>query len=285
MKSPYLNVPFFTARAVVYFAFWLLCMFLLNKWSAAQDRGEAAVTPEDTVRFRKVSAPGLVFLVLTVTLASVDWIMSIDPHWYSTIFGLLTVVGQGLSALAFTIAVLALISASGALSGSLSARHFHDLGKLLLAFVMLWAYLSFSQFLIIWSGNLPEELPWYIDRIRGPWAVVALLLVVGHFALPFALLLSRDLKRHGNLLARIAMFVIVMRLVDVIWLVAPAFSHASDQAAAHVRLVPPIHWMDIAIPIGVAGIWLFLFARQLRSRSLLPLNDPYFKETFAHESH
>lgn len=282
-KAPYLNVPFFIGRAVVYFALWLLCMFLLNKWSDAQDRGEAAVTAPEMVRFRKVSAPGLLFLVLTVTFASIDWVMSLDPHWFSTIFGLLTVVGQGLSALAFTIAVLALIAPTGALAGRLTPRHFHDLGKLMLAFVMLWAYLSFSQFLIIWSGNLPEEIPWYVDRIRGGWGVVAVLLVLGHFALPFLLLLSRDLKRHSGMLAKVAIFVILMRLVDLIWLVAPTFSHASaDQGS---RFEPMLHWMDVVIPVGLAGLWVFLFARQLRSRPLLPTNDPYFKEIFAHESH
>jgi hypothetical protein len=286
MKAPYLNVPFFTARAVGYFAFWMLCMYLLNKWSAAQDRGETAVTAEDTVRFRRLSAPGLVFLVVTVTFASVDWIMSVDPHWYSTILGLLTVVGQGLAAMAFTIAVLALIAASGALAGQLTARHFHDLGKLLLAFVMLWAYLSFSQFLIIWSGNLPEEIPWYIARLRGGWGALALLLVVGHFALPFALLLSRDLKRHSGLLAKVAIFVIVMRLVDLIWLVSPTFAaHGAAGAEAHSGFTFPLHWMDIVVPVSMAGLWVFFFARQLRRRSLLPLNDPFFKEAFAHESH
>jgi hypothetical protein len=281
-KSAYLNVPFFIGRAVVYFALWLFCMFLLNKWSDAQDRGEAAVTAPDTVRFRRVSAPGLLFLVVTVTFASIDWLMSIDPHWFSTIFGLLTVVGQGLSALAFTIAVLALIAPTGAFAGRLTPRHFHDLGKLMLAFVMLWAYLSFSQFLIIWSGNLPEEIPWYVDRVRGGWGALAILLVLGHFALPFLLLLSRDLKRHSGLLANVAIFVIVMRLVDLIWLVAPTFSHAAEPGA-RFGLMP--HWMDVVIPIGLAGVWVFLFARQLRSRSLLPTNDPYFKEIFAHESH
>jgi hypothetical protein len=286
MKQPYLNVPFFTVRAIVYFAFWLLCMYFLNKWSAAQDRGETAVTPEDTVRFRKVSAPGLLFLVLTVTLASVDWIMSVDPHWYSTILGLLVVVGQGLAALALTISVLAIIASSGALAGQLTPRHFHDLGKLLLAFVMLWAYLSFSQFLIIWSGNLPEEIPWYIARIRGSWGAIALLLVVGHFALPFALLLSRDLKRHSGLLAKVALFVIAMRLVDLIWLVAPTFAaHGAAAGEGHAGFAVPVHWMDVVVPVGLAGVWVFFFARQLRRRSLLPANDPFFKETFAHGSH
>jgi hypothetical protein len=285
MKAPYLNVPFFTVRAVIYFAFWIFLVFLLNKWSAAQDRGETAMTPADSVRFRKVSAPGLLFLVLTVTFASVDWMMSVDPHWFSTIFGLLTVASQGLSALALTIAVLAVLAPTGALAPVLGPRHFHDLGKLLLAFVMLWAYLSFSQFLIIWSGNLAEEIPWYLQRIRGSWGAIAILLVVGHFALPFALLLSRDLKRHGKLLSRVAMIVIAMRLVDLIWLISPSFGAHGPAGEGHTGFSIPIHWMDIAIPLGLAGLWLFLFARQLRSRPLLPVNDPYFKEAFAHEAH
>jgi hypothetical protein len=179
--------------------------------------------------------------------------------------------------------VLALIAPTGAFAGFLTPRHFHDLGKLLLAFVMLWAYLSFSQFLIIWSGNLPEEIPWYIDRIRGGWGVVAVLLVLGHFALPFLLLLSRDLKRHSGMLAKVAIFVILMRLVDLIWLVAPTFSHASADQGSRFELM--LHWMDFVIPVGLAGLWVFLFARLLRSRPLLPTNDPYFKEIFAHESH
>ncbi len=272
-KAPYLNVRFFIARAVIYFLVWIACSSLLNRWSAQQDAGTAS-TPADSVRFRAVSAPGLLAYVLTMTFASVDWIMSLDPHWYSTIFGLLTVAGQGLVSLAFTIAVLAMILPSGALGEWVGARHFHDLGKLLLAFVMLWAYLAFSQFLIIWSGNLPEEIPWYLERMRGGWGVLALLLVFGHFALPFALLLSRDLKRHAGLLSKVALVVIGMRLVDLIWLVAPT----ADRHGF------PVHWMDIAIPAGLIGAWLFVFARQLRSRAVLPVNDPYFKEAFAHDA-
>jgi hypothetical protein len=283
MKAPYLNVPFFIGRAVVYFAFWIACAWALNKWSADQDRG-VGVTKVDSIRFRKVSAPGLLFLVLTVTFASVDWIMSVDPHWFSTIWGLLTVAGYGLTALAFTIVVLATL-APGLPGSHLTARQFHDLGKLLLAFVMLWAYLSFSQFLIIWAGNLPEEIPWYIQRVRGGWGVVAILLVVGHFMLPFALLLSRNLKRAAPVLAKVAIFVLAMRLIDLIWLVAPTFSHATPgEAAAHAPMFP-FHWMDFVIPVGLAAIWLFLFARQLRTRALFPLNDPYFKDAFAHEAH
>ena len=275
LKAPYLNVPFFVVRAVIYFTFWIACAWLLTKWSAEQDRGITATTPEDSVRFRTLSAPGLLFLVLTVTFASVDWVMSLDAEWYSTIFGLLTVAGQGLLALAFTIAVLALVAPEPSLARWMAPEQFHDLGKLLLAFVMLWAYLAFSQFLIVWSGNLPEEIPWYIERMRGGWGAIAILLILGHFALPFLLLLSRDLKRHAGLLAKVAMFVILMRLVEIIWLIAPVFAHDGF----------PVHWMNVAIPIGLAGLWVFLFARNLRSRSLVPQNDPYFKQAFAHDAH
>jgi hypothetical protein len=275
MKAPYLNVPFFIGRAVLYFAIWLACMFYLTRWSDGQDRGEVGVTAADTRRFRVISAPGLLLYALTITFASVDWIMSLDPHWFSTIFGLLLFTGQGLAAFAFVIAVLAVISEVEPVASVVSARQFHDLGKLLLAFVMLWAYLAFSQFLIIWAGNLPEEIPWYVERIRGVWGYVALLIAFGHFALPFVVLLSRDLKKNRGLLAKVAIGILLMRLVDVIWLVAPTFPH---QGFA-------IHWMNIVIPVGLFGIWLFLFVRQLRSRPLLPLNDPYFKETFAHEAH
>ena len=274
-KAPYLNATFFMVRAVGYFAFWIGCGWLLTKWSAAQDRGEESTDAAGMVRFRTLSAPALLFLVLSITFASTDWVMSLDPHWYSTIFGLLTVAAYGLSALALTIAVLATVGPQGALEGHLTPRHFHDLGKLLLAFTMLWAYLSFSQFLIIWSGNLPEEIPWYIERMRGGWGVIALALVLGHFVLPFLLLLSRDLKRNSKWLARVAIFIILMRLVDIIWLVAPVFAHHGF----------PIHWMDVAVPLGLAGAWLFLFAQHLRNHPLMPLNDPYLKEAFSHDAH
>jgi hypothetical protein len=274
-KAPYLNVPFFTGRAAVFFAFWILCAWLLTKWSAAQDRGEAALDPAGMVRFRTVSAPGILFLVLTLTFAMTDWVMSLDPHWFSTIFGLMFTAGFGLAAFAFTIFVLASIGPAGAFAGRLNPRHFHDLGKLLLAFTMLWAYLNFSQFLIIWSGNLPEEIPWYLERIRGSWGYVALALVLFHFALPFLLLLSQDLKKNSGRLARVALVILVMRLVDIIWLVAPTFEHHGF----------PIHWMHLAVPAGLIGVWLVMFTRNLRSLALMPLNDPFLKEAFAHDAH
>lgn len=275
VKQPYLNVPFFIGRAVLYFVVWMLCSVLLNTWSAAQDRGELAVTPADTARFRIVSAPGLLIYVVLMTFASVDWLMSLDPRWYSTIFGFIFVAGQGLAAFALVIAVLAMLAPYEPLRSYLTPGHFHDLGKLLLAFVMLWAYFAFSQFLIIWAGNLPEEIPFFAKRLSHGWQYVSLVLVLGHFALPFVLLLSRDIKKKFGVLAMIAAFILVMRFVELLWLVEPMFEHHGF----------PIHWMDLAIPAGLVGVWLFLFARQLRSRPLLPFNDPFFKEAFAHDAH
>jgi hypothetical protein len=148
----------------------------------------------------------------------------------------------------------------------------HDLGKFLLALVMVWAYFSFSQFLIIWAGNLPEEIPWYMTRLNGGWEYVALLLVFGHFALPFALLLSRDLKRNFKLLAGIAVFILCMRLVDLYWLVAPDFRKASFG----------LSWMDFAAPMGLIGLWLAFFLWQLEKRPLMPINNPNLEEALQH---
>jgi hypothetical protein len=274
-KAPYLNVTFWLVRAAVYFVFWWFCSMLLNKWSAAQDRNELGVTEADTRRFRVVSAPGLVFFILLMSLAAVDWLMSLDPHWYSTIYGLILVVGQALAALSFAVAVLVLLSPREPMSGVLRTRHFHDLGKLMLALVMLWAYFSFSQFLIIWAGNLPEEIPYYLERLHGGWKYLSLVLVIGHFGLPFCLLLSADLKKRPNLLARVAWFIVAIRLYDVIWLVAPGFNQGAF----------PITLANVGIPVALAGAWVFLFAGQLRKHALLPVNDPYFKQMLAQPQH
>ncbi len=271
-KAPYLNVQFFVIRAVVYFGVWLVCSMLLNKWSAQQDAGQVGITEADTRRFRVVSAPGLLVYVLLISLAGVDWVMSLTPHWYSTIFGLILVVGQGLSALSLAVAVLAILVTREPMSGLLKASHFHDLGKLMLAFVMLWAYFSFSQFLIIWAGNLPEEIPYYLDRMRGGWHYLSLALIFGHFVLPFCLLLSQDLKKRPKLLARIAWFIVAIRLYDLIWLVAPTFNQGRF----------PISLANIGVPLALGGLWIFLFAGQLRKRTLVPVNDPYFKHMLAH---
>jgi len=269
-KHVYLNVPFFLARAAFYFTGWILLSWRLNHWSAAEDReghGRAHA------RLARLAGPGLVFWGFSVTFMAIDWVLSLNPHWFSTIFGMLFMAGQALSSLAFLIALLVLLSYRRPMSEILTPRHLHDLGKLLLALVMVWAYFSFSQFLIIWAGNLPSEIPWYMARLRGGWQCVGLGLVLFHFALPFALLLSRDLKRNFKLLAGIALFILFMRLVDLYWLVAPDFAKISSPGGS---------WLDLAAPLGVIGIWLAYFLAQLARRPLMPLDDPQLMEALEH---
>ena len=269
-KAAYLNPEFFFIRVGIYFAVWMGLAFILSKWSKQQD--EMAPQPPGPLdrRFRVLSGPGMILHVLAITFMSVDWVMSLDPHFYSTIFGVLILGGQGLSTLAFTILVLQGLSNSKPISEVADAERFHDYGKLMLAFVMLWAYFNVSQLLIIWSANLPEEIPWYIERLQGHWAPWAVVVLVGHFVLPFMLLLSRDLKRHGRVLSRVAFLVLVMRVIDFVWTIGPVFRHDYT-----------LHWMDFAMVVAFAAPWLFLFYRNLGSRSLVPANDPYFKDAVA----
>ena len=268
-KQLYLNVPFFYARALVYFAGWYLFAHFLNKWSHEQD---VEGRDPDARRQQLLSGPGLMFYGLSITFAAVDWVMSLDPHWYSTIYGLLFLAGQGLSALSFCIALLVILSAEGGpLEGAIRPSHFHDIGKLLFAFTMLWAYFSYSQFLIIWSGNLAGEIPWYMERLKGGWQWIGILLVIFHFALPFALLLSRTLKRAGTTLVRIAGLIIFMRFVDLFWMVAPDASKGAFR----------VHWMDILAPVAIGGLWLGMFLLQLRKWPLLPVRDPHLAEALA----
>jgi hypothetical protein len=268
-KQPYLNVPFFLIRTAVYFAGWIFLSWYFNRWSDAEDREGNARAHE---KMTTLAGPGLLFWGFSVTFMVIDWILSLDPKWFSTIFGMLFIANQALTSMAFLIALMVLLSYRRPMSEILTARHLHDLGKFLLALVMVWAYFSFSQFLIIWAGNLPEEIPWYLTRLNGGWEYVALALVLGHFALPFALLLSRDLKRNFKLLAGIAVFILFMRSVDIYWLVAPNFSKISFH----------VSWMDITTPIGLVGIWLAYFLTQLEKRPLMPPNDPNLEEALEH---
>lgn len=271
-KALYLNVPFFLSRAVFYFAVWNLMSYFLNKWSLEQDRtGHRPLT----TKLQSLSGPGLVLYGLTVTFASVDWLMSLEPQWFSTMYGMLIMAGQALSAMAFIIAVVVALSQYKPLSEVVKPRHLHDLGKLMLAFLMIWAYFGFSQFLIIWSGNLPEEIPWYVRRLQSSWKWMGLALVVLQFGLPFVLLLSRDLKRNSRTLVTVAIAVIVMRLVDLIWLTGPEFHEGALR----------IHWMDVLMPIGLGGLWLAYFAHQLKARPLLPIGDPFLEEALAPSGH
>jgi len=265
-KRPYLNVPFFLARAVLYFAVWNGIAFFLNKWSVEQD---ATGDPRIPRKMQVLSAGGLLGYGLTVTFAAFDWLMSLEPHWFSTIYGVLIMGGHALSAIAFAIVVLAWLSRRTPLNDLISPNHFHDLGNLMLGFTMLWTYFGFSQYLIIWAANIPEETEWYIHRTGHGWQIIALGLVVFHFAVPFLVLLSRAVKRHSPMLAKVAGGLLVMRFFDLFWLSAPAFAH---DGAFH------LHWLDVAVPVSLAAVWLSFFVYQLRGRALLPLYDPEFRE-------
>ena len=270
-KAAYLNVPGFVGRAIFYFAAWCGAAYLLSRWSREEDQVPRAALRD---RMQAFSAIGLLLYGLTTTFSAIDWVMSLDPHWYSTIYGMMFMAGGAVSGMALVIAMGALLSKYPPLSGILAPAHFQDLGKLLLAFVMVWAYFAFSQFLIIWSGNLPEEITWYRVRLAGGWRYVGLALLLFHFVLPFLLLLSRDLKRQGRTLALLAAGVLVMRYVDLYWMVVPSF----PEAAVGLRS----HWLDLAVPVAVGGLWMAEFLRQLKSRPLVPLNDPLLPEVLEH---
>jgi hypothetical protein len=264
-KASYLNSGFFMIRAAIYFAFWALLMWLLNRLSQQQDRA-----PESRIRknLQVISGPGLGLLIISITFASVDWVMSLEPKWYSTIYGFLFVASWALSALAFSIIVMSWLSKRPPLQAVVQPRHFHDWGNLLLALVMLWTYFAFSQYLIIWSGNLPEETTWYVARTHGGWGIIAVAMVVLQFAFPFMTLLSRAAKKSSERLAQLAVLILIMRVVDVIWLIEPAF----DQHHFHLS------WMDIVAPIAMGGLWIGMFAWQLQKRSLIAINDPQVEQ-------
>lgn len=253
-KRAYLNVPFFLARAAAYLLIWAVLAWLIT-------RAVPPVSATEARRLRRVSAGGLVVVVLTVTFALIDWVMSLEPHWYSTIYGGMVGTGLVLAAFAFAVAVAMALVPRSRLREVAAPATLNDVGSLLFAFVMLWMYLTFSQFLLIWSANLREEVPWYVRRLEGGWQWVALLVVVGSFVLPFGALLSRAAKRRVRVLGTIAAAIVVVRLIDLFWLVVPGLVGARFT----------IHWLDVLTLLGLGGLWLALFLAYLRAR---PLLDP-----------
>jgi hypothetical protein len=272
-KRPYMNPGFFLGRTIAYFLIWFVLAFLVNRWSERQDR---TADPALAGRMEFMSGPGLILWGLAVTYASVDWVMSIESHWFSTIYGMIFMVVAALAAICFVVFVLRMLSDDPPLKDCVTPAQYNDLGNLMLAFVMLWAYLAFSQFLIIWQGNLTDEIPWYRIRAYGGWAVVALVLIVLHFAVPFVLLLQRPLKRRLNRLSLIAAGVFLLSMLDVYWLVIPGFR---DQQNG-----PHLHALNFFALVAIGGLWVAAFLWQLRRWPLLPLHDPRFEGALEHES-
>jgi hypothetical protein len=271
-QQTYLTARRFGLRAVIYFVIWLALMFIFNRLSKQQD-----INPADRSlrrRLKMLAGPGLILYVFAMSFAAFDWVMSLSPHWASTIYGFIFVAGQLISSMSLMIAVVVLLARTEPYSGILQARHLHDLGNLLLTFVMLWAYFDFSQLLIIWSGNLPEEITFYRTRLYGAWGVVAVIVLVFHFFIPFFLLLSQNLKRSIKILPKVALWLILMRLVDLFWMTRPEFTS---------RALPT--WLDLVLPIALGGLWLGLFSFNLKQLPLLPLGDPKLAEAIEHHEH
>jgi len=268
-KAPFLNRPFFLIRTGLYFLIWIGLAFALTRQSSLQDRDASA----DAARgLGLISGPGLVVYALTMTLAAVDWIMSLEPFWWSTIFGALVATGQLLPGLAFAILVAAWLAPQRPLADLTSPTAWGDLGSLLVAFVMLWSYMMFSQLLLVYSGNLVEEIPWYTIRSAGGWQWIGVLLALFYFLLPFLMLLLRDVKRNPNRLRVVALLILCMSFAHQIWMVGPVYS------PGHFF----VSWMAFAALAGIGGLWLALFFRQLQARPLVAFHDPSMQDALHH---
>lgn len=279
-KLPYLNEPFFLVRYGLYFVIWGVLSTLLVRWSRTQDRLQETWP---TNRTQMLSGPGLVLLTLTGTFASVDWVMSLEPHWFSTIFSAIYLIGGGLATWSLAAIVGVCLARHEPLSGLLTNERLRDLGTFMLGFTMLWAYTSFSQLLIIWSANLPEEITWYYTRLQGGWVYLGYALIGFHFFVPFLLLISSRIKARLQILVTVACGLIFMRLVDLYWITAPAFKGGGEALVAPSAMP---HWLDLTAPIGIGGLWLFVFFTQLKKGSIVPLNDPRFDyAAIAEEAH
>src|SRR5208282_5247982 len=235
----------FIFRAVFYFAIWNLLSFLLSMWSTHTDRPNA---PDNSGRFKAVSGPGLILYGFTISFAAIDWVMSRDPSWISTIFGLIILIGEVLSAMCFAVVVERILFNYKPMSEMLKPDFVHDHGKWMLAFTMVWAYFNFSQWLIIWAGNLPSEITFYLKRLSGGWGSIGLTLVLFHFVIPFAMLLSRPFKRNIRKLVWLAVWLMLIRYIDLFWIIEPNFSPVLAVTLA-----------DMVVPIAIGGIWLWYF--------------------------
>jgi hypothetical protein len=273
ITQTYLTVNGFIIRAIFYFAVWNVLSFLLSKWSMQTDSPNA---PDNSGRFKAVSGPGLILYGFTISFAAIDWVMSLDPSWISTIFGLIILIGEVLSAMCFAVVVERILFDYKPMSEMLKPDFVHDHGKWMLAFIMVWAYFNFSQWLIIWAGNLPAEITFYLRRLNGGWGYIGLILVLFHFVIPFATLLSRPFKRNIRKLVWVAVLLLLMGWLDLLWIIEPTFSKTLAITVA-----------DVVVPIAIGGIWLWYFFRNLASLPLLPAYDTDAHEVLqpAHDAH
>jgi hypothetical protein len=260
ITKTYLTTNGFILRAIFYFAIWNLLSFLLSKWSKETDRAGA---PDRTSRFKAVAGPGLILYGFTISFVAIDWVMSLDPSWISTIFGLVILIGEVLSAMCFAVVVERILFDYKPMSEMLKPDFVHDHGKWMLTFVMVWAYFNYSQWLIIWAGNLPSEITYYLRRLNGGWGYLGLMIVIFHFAIPFGILLSRSFKRNIRKLVWLAVWLLLMRYLDLLWIIEPNFSKTFTVTVA-----------DVVVPVAIGGFWLAYFLHNLGALPLLPAYDP-----------
>jgi len=272
-KAPMLNPTAFIITGIVCFAIWGLYAWRLNSLGLKRDSDSPASTPMWIKKLENISGPGVLVYSLTMTACVIYWVMSLDPTWYSSVYGLLFLVGQGYSVLALSIIVSIGLSKGEPFKTILRQTEQHDLGKFTMAFVMLNIYLAFSQFLIIWSGNLPEEIPWYLDRIQGGWGVIVTLDFLFHWLIPFSLLLSRDIKRNKKRLVRVCQWMILAKAFDLFWLIEPNFKDAARNLHFSWGILE-----YIAVPVALVSFWIAFFCMQLKARPLVQSNDPHVAE-------
>jgi hypothetical protein len=272
-KRPMLGITSVWIQTAICFAIWLGFMFLLNRWGLERDADTRPNVRFWQVRLENLSGPGVLIYAITMSVCAIDWVMALDPTWYSSIYGLQFLVAQGYAVLAVSIITVVRLSDAEPMHTVLRKTEQHDLGKLAFAFVMLNMYICFSQFLIIWSGNLPEEIPWYLDRLRGGWGWIASLDVAFHWFIPFTLLLSRDLKRNKERLVLVCKIMIFARCWDLFWLIEPNFADAKRNLHFSFGILE-----YMTVPVTVISIWIWYYLGQLEKRPLIQTNDPHLEE-------
>ena len=269
-KEGYLNIPFFLARIAFYFLVWTLLSRYFLRRSLTQDTTK---DPMITIQLQRRAAPGIILWAFTLTFMAFDLLMSLDPHWYSTIFGVYNFAGTMAAAFAFLAVTSMTLRRSGCLANTVRVDHYQDLGRFMFAFSVFWAYISFSQFFLIWYGNMPEETIFYVHRIEGSWMTLSLVLAAGHFAVPFVLLMSRWTKRRPWFVTLMAVWILFVHYLDIYWMVMPNLHHEGVQ----------FHWLDLACLLGVGGVFLTVFTRKLIGHALVPVGDPRLSESLALE--
>jgi hypothetical protein len=279
-KAPFLNRPFFILRAVLYFAIWIGVGMRINKWYDLQDQtGDFALRE----KLRAFSAPWLLIFVITASFAYIDWLLSADAQYYSTVYGGMLLIGNIVQTFALTNLTIILASKGDRFGGRINSKILHDLGNLMFAFTIFWAYLSASQLIITWPGNLPQEISWYLDRTNGFWKVLAVATALTMFLIPFLALLSQNRKRDPRRLIKVAIWLLVARVIDEFWIVLPTFRNHSAGALMGTASGFQVYWTDAAAFFGIGGVWVFMFIKQLRRSPLLPLRDGRVMEPLPQE--